>query len=88
MFNSVVIATDIDAGSDPAIPVGTELARRGRLPVKVLTVVSEPSAPVDRHAAPQTRRRMVSVTPCVSSMATTSRRRSSTRYGIVTVRCW
>ena len=47
MFNSVVIATDIDAGSDRAIPVGTELARRGRLPVEVLTVVSEPSAPVD-----------------------------------------
>ena len=47
MFNSVVIATDIDAGSDRAIPVGTELARRGQLPVEVLTVVSEPSAPVD-----------------------------------------
>ena len=47
VFNSVVIATDIDAGSDRAIPVGTELARRGRLPVEVLTVVSEPSAPVD-----------------------------------------
>ena len=87
MFNSVVIATDIDAGSDRAIPVGTALARRGRLPVEVLTVVSEPSDPVDdarrRHA-----RRTVSVTPCVSSMATTSPRRSSTRYGIVTVRCW
>ena len=47
MFNSVVIATDIDAGSDRAIPVGTELARRGQLPVEVLTVVSKPSAPVD-----------------------------------------
>ena len=47
MFNSVVIATDIDAGSDRAIPVGTALARRGQLPVEVLTVLSEPSAPVD-----------------------------------------
>ena len=54
MFNSVVIATDIDAGPDRAIPVGTALARRGRLSVEVLTVVSEPSDPVDdsrrRHA--------------------------------------
>ncbi len=47
MFNSVVIATDIDTGSDRAIPVGTALARRGQLPVEVLTVLSEPSAPVD-----------------------------------------
>jgi nucleotide-binding universal stress UspA family protein len=47
VFTSVVIATDIDAGSDRAIVVGTALAGRGRLPVEVLTVVSEPSAPVD-----------------------------------------
>ena len=47
MFNSVVIATDIDAGLDRAIPVGMALGRRGRLPVEVLTVVSEPGAPVD-----------------------------------------
>ena len=54
MFNSVVIATDIDAGPDRAIPVGTALAHRGRLLVEVLTVVSEPGGPVDdarrRHA--------------------------------------
>ena len=47
MFNSVVIATDIDAGPDRAVPVGTALARRGGLSVEVLTVVSEPSDPVD-----------------------------------------
>ena len=47
MFNSVVIATDIDAGPDRAVPVGTALARRGRLSYEVLSVVSEPGDPVD-----------------------------------------
>ena len=87
MFNSVVIATDIDAGSDRAIPVGTELARRGRLPVEVLTVVSEPSAPVDDTRRRRARRRTVSVTRCASSTATTSRRRLLTVCRVVTVRC-
>ncbi len=64
MFNSVVIATDIDAGSDRAIPVGTALAHRGRLPVEVLTVVSEPSARSTMRGD-ATQWRTGSVTPCV-----------------------
>ena len=40
MFNSVIVATDVDAGADPAIPVGVALASRGRLAIEVLTVVS------------------------------------------------
>ena len=46
MFNSVVIATDIDAGLDRAIPVGMALGRRGRLAVEVLTVASAPEESV------------------------------------------
>lgn len=47
MFNSVVIATDIDAGLDRAIPVGMALGRRGRLPVEVLTVASASEDPFE-----------------------------------------
>ena len=40
MFNSVVIAADGSAGRDRATPVGTALARRGQLPVEMLTIGS------------------------------------------------
>lgn len=40
MFNCVVIATDLDGGPDRAMPIGGGLARRGRLPVEVLSVVA------------------------------------------------
>ena len=87
MFNSVVIATDIDAGSDRAIPVGTALAHRGRQPVEVLTVVSEPSA-----RSTIARRRYAMADGVGDTLRVVhgddSPRRSSTSYGIVTVRCW
>lgn len=40
MFNSVVIAADVSAGPDRAIPVGRALGLRGGLPVEVLTLGS------------------------------------------------
>ena len=46
MFNSVVIAADVSAGRDRAIPVGTALALRGQLPVEMLTIGS-PDGPLD-----------------------------------------
>ena len=46
MFKYLVIAADVGAGRDRAIPVGTALARRGQLPVEVLTIGS-PDGPLD-----------------------------------------
>jgi nucleotide-binding universal stress UspA family protein len=46
VFNSVVIAADVRAGRDRAIPVGTALALRGQLPVEMLTIGS-PDGPRD-----------------------------------------
>jgi nucleotide-binding universal stress UspA family protein len=40
VFNSVVIAADVRAGRDRAMPVGTALALRGQLPVEMLTIGS------------------------------------------------
>ena len=46
MFNYVVIAADVSAGRDRATPVGTALARRGQLPVEILTI-DPPDGPLD-----------------------------------------
>ena len=40
MFNCVVIATDPDAGPNRAMPIVTGLARRGDVPVEVVSVVA------------------------------------------------
>jgi nucleotide-binding universal stress UspA family protein len=47
VFNSVVIAADVDGGRVRAVPVGASLADLGRLPVKLLTVVSQASGSDD-----------------------------------------
>jgi hypothetical protein len=46
VFNSVVLAADVSAGRDRAMPVGTALALRGQLPVEMLTIGS-PDGPPD-----------------------------------------
>ena len=46
MFSSLVIAADVGAGRDRAIPVGTALALRGQLLVEVLTIGS-PDGPLE-----------------------------------------
>jgi len=47
VFNSIVVAADVDAGRVRAIPVGAALASLGQLPVKLLTVVADESGSDD-----------------------------------------
>ena len=39
MFNTLIVAVDLDAGSDRTVGVASSLARRGRVPLEVLSVV-------------------------------------------------
>lgn len=54
MFNSLIVATDVEGGPDRAVGVAADLAGRGRLPIEMVTVISPQRDVADFHL----RRRM------------------------------
>jgi len=51
MFSTLIVATDLEAGPDRAIRVASTLAKRGRVPLEVLSVVPRSGDP--RHLEQQ-----------------------------------
>jgi nucleotide-binding universal stress UspA family protein len=49
VFSSVLVAVDLDAAADRAIPVACALARLGGLPIELLTVVPPGTTRVRRE---------------------------------------